>query len=761
MSNMEKLSKSNWLWHVMAVLIPFIVYAFLFNKYSYSDFSRSMALSGDGMKGLFYFVDYIRNGHNFYVYGSNYPYGEFIPFTDNMPIVAVIFKFINDHIVSIKGHELALHNLFLFFQWTLSGYVFYLVFRRLNVHHAFSILSAFCILILSPQIERYTGHYGLALILAISLFFLFTLNIIKEHKIRQNGIFLFILCFIATFIHVYNLLFLLVFGVIMAIIVFFKKKRQVFWGLLIPLLFSGAVSFSLIKMLDNREDRSKAASGYGIYNTTFEGVFYPNHGRVKQFIKERITKSDYEPHIEGQNYLGIQNIIFLLVFLGLSIRALFKKNKRDLFILKEPYIYFFWPAIFCWIYSLGVFTDIQISLFPNLHTPLNQFRSLGRLMWMTYCGLSICTLSWLYLRIKNLWSNKQIPFAIISAVLVGVIWISEGITNTRPVLPRISESRESIVFNPKESLRQFFEDNDLDKEDFQATLILPLVNRGSEKIRGETDVDWFLNYGYLARFELGIPSLPFVLQRTSIDEGCSLSQLLSSSFISKERLIDMDERDILVLESREKITDLDRKLISKGTYLGSLSSINIHRLPISAFDHEVFSRDSIFNTMESLNSCGQLYSDNCNQFIFYSKPLEKGNPVFPDIAHLNNGDESFEFEIHQLIGNKMEFTAWYNLSRNLAEGPDPKVEIIDKNGNILEKVYYSRANCHEYINNWRRLTFYIDLEMYQDAYTLRHSFIGKDQPVRNILFRKLWIEVGYPLSDSIYWKNNNFLHLEK
>ena len=748
-------------WHLLALAVPIIIYAFLFGKFSYSDFSNSMALSGDGMKGLFYFVDYIRNGHSFYVDGSNYPYDEFIPFTDNMPIIAVIFKFINDHIVSIKGHELTLHNMFLFFQWTFSGYVFFLVFRRLAVHPAFSILSAFSILILSPQIHRYTDHYGLSLILAIGLFFLFVLNILQKKNIRINGIALFIVSFIATFIHVYNLLFLLVFGAVLSVIVFFRKERAVFISILLPLLLSGAVSFTLIKTLDNRNDRAKIASGYGLYNTTFEGVFFPNHGNVEAFIKEKITKSDYEPQIEGQNYLGVQNIIFLLIFLGLSIVSIFKKDKRDLFVFKDPFIYFFWPSIFCWIYSLGVFTDLQIYLFPNIHTPLDQFRSIGRLMWMTYCGLSICTLSWIYYRIEKLWKKKHITYAVLCALLVVGVWISEGITNTKPMLSRISATNESIVFNPKESFQKFFDDHDLRKEDFQAVLILPLVNRGSEKIRGETDGDWFLNYGYLARFELGIPSIPFVLQRTSIHEGCNLSQLISSSYIPKDRIDDMDSRNILLLESKEKITDFDRSLIEKGTYLGSLNAINIHSLPVSAFDYQVFQKDSIMNEMNALSRCENFYSENCNQFEFFVSPLEKGNPFYPDSVHLKKGDKSFEFEVHKYVGNRTEFTAWYNLSRNIAEGPDPMIEVLDNNGNVLSTIYYSRANCHEYINNWRRLTFYIDLRPHQNAYKLRHSFIGKDQPVRNILFRKLWVEVGYPLSDSIYWKNNNYLHLTK
>ncbi len=746
-------------WHIAALLVPWIFYAVVLQKYTLTDFAKPWTLSGDGMKNLFCFVEYIRNGSGLYISGLNYPYGEFISFTDNIPIFAVLFKWINDHIVSLLGYEHMIFYALVFVQWVVAAYVLFLVFVRLKVFPLFSILSALGILLLSPQFHRMSPHPSLSFIILIALFFLFSIHIFLDRKSKKNSVYLFLLVFFSTFVHIYFLFLFLVFGGFILLISLIKKEHKIFLFFSIPLFLGAAGAYSTIKFLDAGKDRATKSTGLGIYNSNFEGTFYPNYGRMHSIIK-KLSRTQYEPDGEKKNYLGVHNVLFGLVSLVLFVINLFRKNKKKLFISKRVMLYIFWPAIWCWIYSLGIVNDLQRSVFPDLQTPLDQFRVLARLSWMTYVALSIVTMTWFYHKVQAMLLSGKIVLAYGLTVLSFGIWSMEGRANMASELKILRKGYDSPVFMKQPRLLDILEKQGMHPSDFQATLSFPLTNIGSEKIKGEAEGEWFMNYPYMCRLHLGLPTIGLALSRTSLRQACNLSQLLADPLIKKERLDDMDPRPILLLDAKQKATRFNQRITQKGIYLGEFEEVRLYSLPLSAFDHKRFDMTGLMHSIDTLKTCGAFYAEHCDDFLFYIAPDTKGSPKPLRQEHIKKGDAAFDISLSNFKHKPIVFSAWYNISKYTEGGPYPLIQILDNKGTELAKYHFAHHSSYDYVHNWRRISYFIDLKKYPTASVLRHRFETKNHPVRNIFLQKAQTDIYYKVADSLMWKNNHWLHIK-
>jgi hypothetical protein len=92
----------------------------------------------------------------------NYPYGDRNDFTDNLPVLTNSVKFISHHFVDLKPWFMGIWNYFLLSSLLLSGVFLYLIFRQLKLPLWYAVPITIGITLMSPQIARMDGHYGLA-----------------------------------------------------------------------------------------------------------------------------------------------------------------------------------------------------------------------------------------------------------------------------------------------------------------------------------------------------------------------------------------------------------------------------------------------------------------------------------------------------------------------------------------------------------------------------------------------------------------------
>ena len=124
---------------------------------------------GDGLKTYFSIVYYVLYDHGLQFTGMHYPYGEQFIYTDGFPLLAWLLKGWKALFgISPAGIVAALNITVLLASLPATPLVYSLL-RRSNVGRWFSGAATLCIVFLSPQFHRISGHLTLALPFVVPL----------------------------------------------------------------------------------------------------------------------------------------------------------------------------------------------------------------------------------------------------------------------------------------------------------------------------------------------------------------------------------------------------------------------------------------------------------------------------------------------------------------------------------------------------------------------------------------------------------------
>src|SRR5690606_2872458 len=94
--------------------------------------------------------------------GMNYPYRQHIIYTDNQPALARVLQWVDRHVTDLHGHVVGTLNILLLLGLYAGIVLTYALLRRWRVGRGWALTAAACIILLSPQLWRLQGHYGLA-----------------------------------------------------------------------------------------------------------------------------------------------------------------------------------------------------------------------------------------------------------------------------------------------------------------------------------------------------------------------------------------------------------------------------------------------------------------------------------------------------------------------------------------------------------------------------------------------------------------------
>ncbi len=110
----------------------------------------------------------------------NYPYGEHVFFTNNQPLISNTVKFISQNIVDISDYTLGILNFTMLFCLVIAPLILYLIFTGVGVGPVLSILASVGITYLSPQIDRFGGHFNLCYVCVIPLMIYLVMQFFKK-----------------------------------------------------------------------------------------------------------------------------------------------------------------------------------------------------------------------------------------------------------------------------------------------------------------------------------------------------------------------------------------------------------------------------------------------------------------------------------------------------------------------------------------------------------------------------------------------------
>lgn len=559
-----------------------------------------MAAGGDGLKTYYNSEWYIRHNPDGATHtGFSYPYGNHLVYTDANPLLSGLLRFVHRHIAPVGKYTVGITNLTLILAFFPCVWMLYLLLRRCLLPQVWAAVFAMAICWLSPQIDRFTGHYALSYLFFIPLLWYLLLRLFEPGRwqiwlaLYAGTVALF------QFAHPYH--FLLGFGWMGAwIVVHVLQQRQEWkywrWRYAAGLL-AAALPVVLLKGWEwatthTPVDFVKYPWGLLHYTAGFRTIFLPAQPNAYLASPEwdllhyiGLVKGGGGDALEGAAYVGLVGLALLPLLLW-RILALLRRRRRRLLapVLPAPLRNGIWAATLLLI----VANALPFRIFPFLEEVLSfmrQFRSLGRLAWpffYVYMALAVWMLYAFY-RMLRRHSAGLGRIALALAGLALVVWAAEG----RILIKRKRDYFLQNSIQPnyaawRTDYRGLLAEKGFSPDSFQAILALPFYHIGSEKITHE---GWHSSFHSMAlSLNTGLPMLNGYVARAPLSASLQAIQLMSNPLIPKS-LIGLlpNKKPLLLLYTHEPPPPHEQRLIEAATPILQQGDVRLALLSPDAF----------------------------------------------------------------------------------------------------------------------------------------------------------------------------------
>ena len=568
--------------------------------------------SGDGLKNYYtpsYFVKY---DEGLWFSGMNYPYGEHIVYTDNQPIISSSIKLLST-VLPLENDVIGIIHVLLLLSILIAGLCIYHILRKLSLPRWYAALVAIPITIMSPQIFRFASHYSLAYVCYYPIFLLLFINFLE--RIKQGGKWLRPGVLLGLWIAWMGFTHLYYFFTASAFLGFYLVAHFVLnrfrWDRLLTtltvlLIVSAAFIYGTVKITDPVTDRPGEAWGVHVFSANPAGTLLPWYRPFKDIWPDLLNASP--PNVENHSYLGAAVVLVtpvLLYMMGWLVYRVMRRNSPRKYSRRwatrhagHPLVLVLAAALM-WVFAAGWYYELMNDWILQQLPVLTQFRSLGRLVWMIclVMGISTAWLLYRWIRVAKTWRGARRVMAFVGIGLLISLWLVESVRVYQSYIP--THRFENDRLGKTTTYPDFLASKQINPDDYQSILVLPLTVVGSEKYADDRGM-WWLRQGFKMSWETGLPLLDYQMSRTSLSQTCDLIQLLSDDHIPKDRLKSMDNRPIFLIAGDEKnMTGAEKRLIGKADLLGELDDIRLYTLSLSAFNVSPTPIDS--NILVSMN----------------------------------------------------------------------------------------------------------------------------------------------------------------
>jgi len=745
---------------------------------------KYFAINGDGLQNYYNAIYHIKYDSTYsHTQVMNYPYGEHVMFTGNHPLVANSLRFITIHFFDVSNWVVPVINLLMLLSIILGAIFIFLIFKELEVKDYYAILVSVGIVFLSPQLQRFLGHYTLSYLFIIPGIIYFLLRFYKNPSYKWSfGIAFFIL--ILSLFHLYNYAFcaFISLGFWFFLIVNNKKYRN--WKFASSHVILQIISPYLLITIwlwltDNIGDRTHNPWGFIALKSGWEGIFnlIPKINILKDHISIRsIPWEGYAPigmiasivfffifnYFSAIPFISPNNLALLaiIIVIGFIIRKSLK-NSRKIWQLTDNVLlnYFIWIGLAGLIVSFG----FPFALSPELLNwmgAVKQLRAVGRFAWIFFYIINIAAFYYLW----RLQINKYLKSVIL--ILAVLILYYEAYNNVRSI-PQQMNNQIALLDDTENQLPENQWLNSLNSSDYQALISLPYYHIGCENYWREVQCN-ALYYNFIFAVKTGLPSTSTILSRTSISQTFNILQLFLEHYKTPSIIKDFPSRKpfLLLVMNCESFLEGEKNLISKAKLLEKQNDFSIYILPFSAieqigsnlfeeetskmnssrlFDHNSFKTTDSINSI-SVNSFDDLKTSEAYQGEgAYRGKLKSYNTIFYD--NIPNYNPNREYII----------SFWINgIYSDLYARTSIQIACFDTE----EKEYKSDytdvfRNLKTLDNNWALVEIPFKLNSSTDKIKvlLRNSDASKNQ---NIIIDQLMIR---PNDCVVYQYNNEVLNV--
>lgn len=731
-------------------------------------------ISGDGFQSYYTALYHVKHDQEFWrMEGMNYPYGEQVFFSGCQPFVTNLIKLLQPWI-DLTGETVLIMNLFMLFSIVLSALALYLIFRHFKIQVLVAVIAAVSIAFLSPQIDRFSGHYSLTYQFAIPLLLLSLLKFDRKPTYAKSA-WIGALTFFMAGTHFY---FFAIFALVAAgywgfawltsadrRAVFFRALKHGSIQVILPFVVIQCISWAS----DTVSDRSANPWGYMSYISNFQGIMFGT-GRFYSPWLLGIFKPDF-PAWEGIAYIGL---VAVIVGFALLFRALVKLSRRQFKsvwqITDQPVLNaFFWTAFFALLLAFG-FPFILGIFRPWLaHAGLlKQLRGIGRFAWVFYYVINIVVFYVIFQWIthKKRWVKIAVP-----TLALGLLFYDACIMNTgrqSHYLNRISALEDTHNRLPgNEWLRK------IDPANYQAIIPLPYFHIGSENVWRFNGEEKLKNDVMVASLKTGLPLMAVSLSRTSLSQTFLNFAVTGEPYRPLEILKDFKNRKpLLVLVNEHSISKTETDFLRKCHKLEETSSFSVYEITLETLEN--ISGDLLRNARAKLSSertypvQGFLSTDSTNTFIYEDFEDRKSGKTFAGNGSLQTVpmNRSMLFSGNLPASKEQHYTLSFwtsDFTADLYPRTMLEIKLFDSAGNLYKTHYYPFNKFFRVLDhNWALIEVAFQAENAGDRIeaSIRNSYFTGKQSV--IFIDELLIR---PQSTSIYkqtkeksglWLNNRY-----
>jgi len=566
---------------LLSLVVLSAFYGNLFNKLNRVCFANG----GDGMQSYINMDYHIRVDTTYMRCNSmNYPYGEHVFFANNQPLISNTIKFISQNIVDISDYTLGILNFTMLFCLVIAPLILYLILTGVGVGSILAILASLGITYLSPQIDRFGGHFNLCYVCVIPLMIYLVMQFFKKPGFLLTGL-IFLTAMAAALTHFYF------YGFLAVLLLFFyganlAGKEQIFskkyiWAvhlfiqLILPFLILQTFYIS-----DHVTDRTAYPWGFLYYRAYWQSVFLPLNKPYGQFF-HHFTKTvliDWE----GYAFVGTMaatGTVFLLFHtcwkvISFRFREIVRVTSNDqLNIL-------FWVSLLLLLYSFGWPFIFRLEWLIDLIGPVRQMRGIARFSWLFYYVMNIVTVYWLWEVWKKA-SRKHWALLLIIAAMTVLFYDAYYMVRNRGKslennIPALVDRNLTAPEN------QWIKRHDLSR--YQALIPMPYYHIGSENIGLDGGCN-IVSASFIAIINSKLPCMGAMLSRTSISqtvENVSLMLGPSSSSVHMERF--PTKKPFLLIAARcDLLSEHEREMISHSKWIDSTGNFDLYEMPFQAF----------------------------------------------------------------------------------------------------------------------------------------------------------------------------------
>ncbi len=512
---MNNLKKQGYWW---ALALGCVIILAFYGRFVFSPNSYMFSTGGDGPKNYFTFAWHVNYDSSYtHFSGMNYPFGEHIVFTDNQPLLSNIARFIHLNVMPIGQYSIGIVNLLLFAGMLLAITTLYKLLFALTHNPRIAVAGAIALAMLSPQINRFNGHFALAYCFVIPLYLWWLYLFFHQPNWRTSRA-MGIMMLLLLFTHVYYLIIVGALVLSMWLVCLIRESPRINILTAIPhifvqLLLPFVVYFVWLKVTDNVADRPTQPYGIVEYAAYWEGLLLPLNFDYFEPLKAALGVRKVS--FESIAYAGLPALPFILWGIISGVISVFKRKKRVLAPQKPVEIPYNQRFMVCLLWAIGI-VFVYAALFPYLfNIPavskylglLKQFRSLGRLLWVVFYGLNIFIIWYVYQKTKHKIKLLWAPWALLSVFFI------EGIMLNLYNIKQINNPFEVQQWTPKK----------VNPNNYKAIIPLPFFHEGSENIGATPADDGIVAKSLLLSMQTGIPLTAVKMSRTSLSE--TLQQL--------------------------------------------------------------------------------------------------------------------------------------------------------------------------------------------------------------------------------------------